>query len=186
MTKRLRERRTAFITAGGIAAVIVAGAFAVGANIGILDASSDNQIGALAAAGDLATTTGPTLAPVTTIPAAPTAATTQTYLVDVAGTVAVDATGDALVVSTVVPTAGWTWKTGPADTAHVQLTFSDGVRSLVFTATRAPDGSINASVADVTSGAVSASTATAVPPFHQAADDREGHGDGHEGRDDDD
>ena len=63
MTKRLPDRRLALITAVGIAAVIVAGAFAVGANLGILDASSNNEIGTLDAAGALVPTTDATPAP---------------------------------------------------------------------------------------------------------------------------
>jgi hypothetical protein len=181
MTKRLPDRRTALITAGGIAAVIVAGAFAVGANLGILDASSDNQIGALAAAGDLVPTTGATPAPVTTGPATPTTAAPQTYLVDVAGTATVDPTGDTLVVSAVSANPGWTWTPGPSDASHIELTFTDGVRSLVFTATRAPDGWIDARVDGTTSGTSSAATATTAPTSRGDHDDHE-----HEGRDDDD
>ena len=40
----------------------------------------------------------------------------------------------------------------PSDATHVELTFTDGVRSLVFTATRAADGSIDASVDETTVG----------------------------------
>ncbi len=187
MTKRHPERRTALITAGGIAAVVVAGAFAVGANIGILDASSDNQIGALAAAGDLVPTTAPAMAPVTTGDGATSAtAGPQTYLVDVAGTVDVGATGDAVAVSAVVANPGWTWTAGPSDATHVELTFSDGVRSLVFTATRAADGSIAAGVEEATSGAASAASATTAPSSYEDADDHDDQEDEHEGRDDDD
>ena len=186
MTKRLPDRRTTLITAGGIAAVIVAGAFAVGANLGILDASSDNQIGALAAAGDLVPTTGATPAPVTTGPATPTTAAPQTYLVDVAGTVAVDPTGDTLVVSSVGANPGWTWTPGPSDATHIELTFTNGVRSVVFTATRAADGSIDAGVDETTSGTSAAATATTAPASHDDHDDDGEHDDEHEGRDDDD
>ena len=185
MTKRLPDRRTALITAGGIAAVIVAGAFAVGANLGILDASADNQIGGLAAAGDLVPTTGATPAPVTTGLATPTTAAPQTYLVDVAGTVAVDPTGHTLVVSSVGANPGWTWTPGPSDAPHIELTFTNGVRSVVFTATRGPDGSIDARVDETTSGTSAAATATTAPASHDDRDDGE-HDDEHEGRDDDD
>ena len=186
MTKRHPERRTALITAGGIAAVVVAGAFAVGANIGILDASSDNQIGALAAAGDLVPTTAPAMAPITTGDGAtPATAGPQTYLVDVAGTVDVGATGDGVAVSAVVANPGWTWTAGPSDATHVQLTFTDGVRSLVFTATRA-DESIAAGVEEATSSAASAASATTAPSSYEDADDHDEREDEHEGRDDDD
>lgn len=192
VTQRRPERRTALITAGGIAAVIVAGAFAVGANIGILDASSDHDIGTLTAAGDLMPSTGPT--PSTTagelaatpIPATPTAAAAQTYVIDVAGTVAVDMTGDdGLRVSTVVANPGWTWSAGPSDAASATLTFSDGVRTLVFTATRTPDGTIDANVTDANLATAATSTAAASPSHDDDDEEDEAH-DSHEGRDDDD
>jgi hypothetical protein len=199
MTKRLPERRTALITAGGIAAVIVAGAFAVGANLGILHASADNQLGELAAAGDLVPTTGATPAPVTTVPATPMTTAPQTYLVDVAGTVALDATGETLVVRAVGANPGWTWTEAPSNATHVALTFTDGVRTLVFTATRAADGRIDASVDETTSDTASAGTAATAPSSHDDSDDHEEddedeehdehddeHDDEHQGRDDDD
>jgi len=46
-------RRTRLVTGLSIAAVAVAGAVAVGANIGILDAADQSNVGDLAAAGDL-------------------------------------------------------------------------------------------------------------------------------------
>ncbi len=116
------------------------------ANIGILDASSDHQLGQLAAAGDLVPTTGAAPAPVTTVPATSTTTDPQAYVVDVAGTVTVESTGGALVARAVSANPGWTWTPGVSDATHVELTFSDGVRSLVFTATRAADGSIDARV----------------------------------------
>ena len=171
MTKRLSERRTALITAGGIVAVIVAGAFAVGANIGILDASSDHQIGELAAAGDLVPTTQGALAPVTTGPATSATTAPQTYLVDVAGTVTVDSTGGTVVASAVDANPGWTSTPGPSDATHIEVTFSDGVRSLVFTATRATDGSIDVNVDDARPGTASAPTATTAPSSDDGSDD---------------
>ena len=167
MTKRLPERRTALITAGGIAAVIVAGAFAVGANLGILDASSDNQIGDLAAAGDLVPTTErhaghrsrPSRRRRRPPPPRRTSSTSPARSPSIA-------TGDTLVVSAVGANPGWTWTPGPSDATHVELTFTDGVRSLVFTATRAADGSIDASVDETASGTASAATATTAPSSH--------------------
>lgn len=171
MANRLSPRRTTLVTAGGIAAVIVAGAFAVGANMGILNASSDHEIGALAAAGDLV----------------PAAAGPQTFLVDVAGTVEVESTGDAMTVSTVVANPGWSWTPGPTDATHVGVTFASGARTLVFTAARAADGSINATVDEVTPTAVASEPAS---DDGREDDEDEDHDEEreeeHEGRDDDD
>jgi hypothetical protein len=191
MTKRFPERRTALITAGGIAAVIVAGAFAVGANLGILDASSDNEIGALAA-GDLVPTTDATPDPALAASATTTTTALRTYLIDVAGTVVVDPTGDTIVVSGVTANPGWTWTAGPSDRSHVELTFTDEVRSLVFTAALGADGSIETSL-DETTSAASAAVTTTTAPTTQGDHDDDGEHDGdadhdeeHEGRDDDD
>ena len=189
MMKRLPERRSALITVGGIAAVIVAGAFAVGANLGILHASADNQLGELAAAGDLVPTAGPTPGPVTTVAAPPITTALQTYLVDVAGTVALDATSGTLVVSAVSANPGWTWTEVPYDATHVELVFTDGVRTLVFTATRAADGSVDARVDETTSDTAPIAPAATAPSSHEDSDDHEQneeHGDEHQGRDDDD
>ena len=184
VTKRLPDRRLASITAVGIAAVIVAGAFAVGANLGILDASSNNEIGTLDAAGALVPTTDAAPAPATTVSAAPITTGAQTYLVDAAGVVGVDAHGDVLAVSAVDANPGWTWTAGPADATHVELTFTDGVRTVVFTATRAADGTVDAQVDEPASRAASAATATTPASSHDDAGDHDH--EEHEGRDDDD
>lgn len=180
MAKRLPDRSVALITAVGVAAVIVAGAFAVGANLGILDASSNNEIGTLDAAGAQVPTTDATPAPATTGSAPPTTTGTQTYLVDAAGVVGVDAHSDAISLTAVGANPGWTWTPGPADATHVELTFTDGVRSLVFTATRAADGSVDARV-DTPASAVAAKTPVS---SHDQLDDHDH--EEHEGRDDDD
>jgi hypothetical protein len=183
MTKRPGDHRTALITTGGIIAVIVAGAFAVGANIGILDTSSDHRIGQLAVAGDLVPTTeagrAATLSP-------PVFAGRQAYLVADAGTVALDSTGSALVVTATDAQPGWTWVASPSDANHAAVTFSGGGRTLVFSATRAADGSVDVRVDDTTPAATSSASATA--PSHDVADEHEEHEehDEHEGRDDDD
>ena len=183
MSDRHPGRRVRLITAAGITAVVVAGAFAIGANIGILDASSDDQIGALAAAGDLTPATDAAPVP-TDAPPPPRAA--QTYVVDVAGTITVEDNGHTVVVDTVEPNPGWTWAAGPSDDTHTELTFTDGNRTLVFTATRTPDGRLDATVGDATP-TTAAPPATA--PAHDANDDTEEHDDEeheHEGWDDDD
>ena len=167
--------------------MIVAGAFAVGANVGILDASSDHRIGKLAAAGDLTPKTGPVPAPAATVPATSTTPAPQLFLVEGVATVAVDATGDVLTASVVDADPGWTWAAPPSDATHVQITFSDGGRSLVFTATEAADGSLAVGVDDATPGTASGVTATTAPP-RVGPDDRADHEEReeHEGRDDDD
>ena len=52
---RGRFRRTRLITIASIAAVVVAGAFAISANVGILNAADNNEVGQLSAAGAAST-----------------------------------------------------------------------------------------------------------------------------------
>ena len=67
-------RKTGIITAGSIAAVLLAGSVAIGANVGILNATSDSPVGTLGATGDLVevaqTSTTSTVPVVTSVPAA--------------------------------------------------------------------------------------------------------------------
>ncbi|HEX4981179.1 MAG TPA: hypothetical protein VFV63_05750 [Ilumatobacteraceae bacterium] len=157
--------RTSLITAAAIAGVVFAGAVAVGANIGILNAADDSEIGSLSAAGDLApadtqvvdvyldepTTT--TAATTSTIQdsagkdsAADDSAVAQEFAVDVAGTVGVIPTAGGVRLGDVVANPGWTWSLAQSDPSALMVTFDNGVRTLNFTASIGPDGTIIAAV----------------------------------------
>jgi hypothetical protein len=168
-----------------IVAVIVAAAFAVAANLGILSASSDARVGGLAAAGDLVSPTSPAGSASTTT--SPTPNVAQTYLVDAAGSVTVAETGPLALLSVSV-NPGWTWRAGPSDPRHVDVTFSDGVRTLVFSAARSVDGIVNADVQETATDAATSPAATSAPTGHDDdhSDDHNDDHDVHEGRDDDD
>jgi hypothetical protein len=185
MTRRHPDRRTALITAAGIAAVVVAGGFAISANLGILSASSEPRVGALAAAGDLAPTTS--VASASSTPPVTTQATTQMYLVENAGSVVLD-DADPLAVREVSVNPGWTWTAGPAVPTHVEVLFSDGMRTLLFSATRADDGTVAATVEELTASDASPATVATAPSSHHDddRDDEHEEHDEHEGRDDDD
>lgn len=144
--RRFKERTTrrALVTATGVAAVVLAGAFAVSANVGILDAAGDNKIGSLSAAGDLLPVSSPSSA--TTADSTAPAAGAQDFVVDEAGTVTVRSSQSAITLDEVVPNTGWTWSPGPADAGSLTISFTDGTRTLVFTAARAADGTIAADV----------------------------------------
>jgi hypothetical protein len=177
--------RTRLITIASVVAIGVAGATAIGANIGILNAASNNEVGNLSAAGDLTPSTQvvdvyldgqgatTTLAPVT--PSA-TAAGVQEFTVDTAGTVAVATTDTGLRLDSVAPAAGWTWTLSQTSTTELMVSFTDGTRTLEFVATVSADGNIVASVNEP--------IVTAAPP---AANNGNGGGEvEHEGGGDDD
>jgi hypothetical protein len=148
--------RTRLITIVSIVAVGLAGAAAVSANIGILDAASESNVGNVSAAGDLtppatqvvdvylpsetSSTTSSTAAP------AADANGVQEYTVDAAGTVAVVSTATGLRLESVMPAAGWTWSLTQTSQTELMVTMTDGVRTLEFVAATSADGTIVASV----------------------------------------
>lgn len=150
--------RTRLITVVSIIAVGVAGASAVSANIGILDTASQSAVGSAAATDDLVSSSVVTL----TVPPASTtsasAATTtaagdvqndvQQFVVDVAGTVSVAASGATLTLDDVAPAAGWTWRLTQNDPGAMLVTFTNGTRTFEFLAALTPDGSIAANVSE--------------------------------------
>jgi len=153
--------RTRLITIVSIVAVGLAGATAVSANIGILDAASNSNIGTVSASGDLTTpstqvidvylpsTTGtPTTAVQTTAAqtSAARAAGVQEFSVDVAGTVAVASTDAGLRLDSVTPTAGWSWTLTQTSQTELMVTMTDGTRTLEFVAATTADGNIAANV----------------------------------------
>ena len=190
--------RTRLVTIVSIAVVGIAGATAVSANIGILDQSSDQDVGELSAAADLATpstqvvdvylpadpatTLAPAAAPAgdaaigdsTTVPAAPAAGNgvVQQFAVDVAGTVAVARTDAGVRLDGVVPAAGWSWTLTQHDAATLLVTMTNGARTFELTATAAPDGTIAASVTEPIA-TPAAAPAVAVPGGDDHGDDDE-------------
>ena len=86
------KHRTALITAGSIAAVVFAGAIAVGANLGILTVADSRPVGQLSAASVVQTRApAPTIAsqPAQAFAAATKAAGSQKYIIKKAGSVKV-------------------------------------------------------------------------------------------------
>ncbi len=142
------SRRTRLITATSIVAVALAGAFAVSANLGILNRTQKSPVGTLATA-DL-----------TTIPQAVNVqlnqtasgtdtianAGTQDFVVDVAGTVTLSAANGSLGLAEVAPSSGWTWTLSQTDLKVLKVTFTNGARTLEFTGTLKPDGTVDAAV----------------------------------------
>jgi hypothetical protein len=153
--------RNRWITLGSIAAVGITGAVALGANIGILNASNNTSVGKVDAAAELVATTAPATAPNTTTvdvyvtdPNSPTtsgAPTTtvapgQEFAVDTAGTVTVNTIPGGITLGGVTPAAGWTWSLNQPKPTELTVTFKNGARTLEFTANLALDGTIQANV----------------------------------------
>lgn len=157
-TSSRSPRRTALITGVSVAAVALCGAFAVSANLGILNGTQSNQVGSLATA-DL-TPTAPQVVNVQLDAATPSTVLPVTgssipvgvkeFAVDGAGTVAVDAANGIVRLDAVKPAAGWTWSMAQPKPANLTVTFKNGARTLEFLAVLQADGSVNASVNEPT------------------------------------
>ncbi len=153
------SRRTKIITAASIGAVVLASLFAIGANLGILSSADQSKVGTVAAAGDLVPANtqvvdvyldaqGNPLASNSTAPAG-----SQHFTVASAGTVDVSAIGGTARVDLVKPASGWTATPATTTGNGVAISFTDGTRTLDFTATVGPDGTVTGDVTESTSAA---------------------------------
>ena len=164
--------RTTLITALAVAGVLVAGTAAIAANIGILNSTDDSSIGSLSATDDLVddpSTTTTTLATTTTttttsLPDSDTSSG-ESYVIDDAGIVTLSSTSGGLTLASAVPEAGWTVTSSQPDAVTLEVTFTNGVRTLVFSAVLGPDGVVTADVIEPIDvvGAPAATPATSSP-----------------------
>lgn len=181
--------RTKLITIASIAGVAAAGAFAISANVGILNAADNNKLGQLSAAGAATTlntqvvdvyldgaATTTTAGVVATTAGDP--AAVQRFTVDTAGTIAVVVNDGTLRLDSVNPTSGWTWSLAQTQGTQLTVTLTNGTRTLEFVAGIGPDGSVTANVNEP-----AAPAAATTAPFNGGSGQ-----DGHEyegGQDDD-
>jgi hypothetical protein len=150
--------RTKIITAASIGAVALASLFAIGANLGILSGADQSKVGTVLAAGDLVPATqvvdvyldaqGNPITSASTTPSG-----SQRFTVDSAGTVDVSAGGGTPRVDLVTPASGWTATPATSTGTAVAVTFTDGTRTLEFTATIGPDGTVTGDVTETTAAA---------------------------------
>ena len=108
--------KTALATAASVAVVVLAGATAVGANIGILDSGDDEAFGQLSAVSVPSSTvpavtmavdgSAGEMVPAPTVPAGP---EVTTFDVEGIAAVTVSRDGTSLTVVAVEPQPGWTW-----------------------------------------------------------------------------
>jgi hypothetical protein len=185
------RHRTALITAGSIAAVVFAGAIAVGANLGILTVADSRPVGQLSAATPAATSVVPTSTPKTTqvSAGAKPAAASQTYIIKKAGTVAVTFSKTSVRLVDVTPMRHWVWTLAQSRDRKLTVTFRHQSDTYTFVAVVGRDGKLVARVdhpiTTVTPAAPAASSvswaaspvATAASPSH-AGSDQSNHDDG--------
>ncbi len=141
--------RNRLVTIASIAAVGITGAIAVGANVGILNASNNSNVGQVSAAGDLLPPTTQVVdvyLDATTTTTSVAVAGGQEFAVDTAGTATVSATSSSIRLDSVAPAVGWSWSMVQPNPSQLTVTFTNGTRTLEFTATAAPDGTISANV----------------------------------------
>jgi len=186
------KHRTALITAGSIAAVVFAGAIAVGANLGILTVADSTPagVGQLTAAS-VAQTSG--LKPVQEYAGATKAAgsqSSQKYIIKKAGSVKVAFSKASVRLVDVTATRHWTWKLAQTGDKKLTVTFAHDSATYTFVAVVDGHGKLTAKVdqpiTKVIPAASSASSAswvaTPVPssasPTRAGGDEGGGHGGG--------
>ena len=183
--------RTSLITAVAVAGVLVAGTAAIAANIGILNSTDDSSIGSLSATDDLVdetstTSVATTLATTTTTTPEDSATNAgDSYVVDDAGVVTLSSASGSLALVSVVPQPGWTVTSSQPDAVRLEVSFTNGVRTLVFSAVLGPDDVVTADVVEPVDvvGAPAATPQTSSPTT-TIDDDHDD--DGYEYDDDDD
>ena len=180
--------RTKVITAASIGAVAVASLFAIAANLGILARAAQSNVGTMSAAADVVTPAtqvvdvgfGRKTDPLGSAPTAVGGA--QHFTVDEAGTVDVSVIEGAAHLDHASPADGWTASPATRAGTDVAVLFTDGTRTLEFTAIVGPDGT---AIGDLTESAPTAATSA---DHHDSDHDLDHHDSDHhhDGSDDDD
>jgi hypothetical protein len=138
------QHRTALITAGSIALVLFAGAVAVGANLGILNAADSRPVGKLSAVADVQAA-GPETVRVYA-GTRPQSAQPQPYVIKQAGMVSVSTSKAGLRLVDVVARPGWQWSLKQTSDKKLTVTFRSGAGTYMFQAHLGPGHSIVARV----------------------------------------
>jgi hypothetical protein len=184
--------KTALATAASVAVVVLAGASAVGANIGILDSGDDNAFGQLSAVSVPSSSVTTTITPVGSLAeseaAPPTSAAPEVTTFDVEGIAAVTVSRDGatLAVVAVEPQPGWTWSV-ERDDGEVEVELRSATEE-VDVYLSVVDGTIQTRVERTALPASSPSTAPAPGQVggYEDDDDDEYEDDGYEDDEDED
>lgn len=193
------KHRTGLITAASVAGVLAAGSVAIGANLGILNASGSDAVGSLSVA-----TTQPTaqveLVDDTANSSTSSTQTTQTttaqpdqsqYQVEDAGMVTITWDRTGIIDAATQPAQGWSSTIDALSPDEVAISFTDGTTTYTFTAEPDDQGQLRVDVVQpiveiVTQPADSSSSVA--PPATTGTyqgEHEDDHGE-HEGREDDD
>lgn len=142
------RHRTALITAGSIAAVVFAGAIAVGANLGILTAADSKPVGELTTASVAQlSNVQPAQQFTAERPAgAPGERATQEYIIKKAGTVKVAFSKKAVRFVDASAKRHWTWKLAQTGDRKLTVTFRRGSDTYTFVAAVGRHGKLTAKV----------------------------------------
>jgi hypothetical protein len=141
------RHRTVLITAGSIAAVVFAGAIAVGANLGILTVADSSPVGQLTTASvSQVQPVEPVRASAASDPAAPGQRTTQAYVIKKAGTVKIAYSKNAVRFVHARANKHWTWKLAQTGDRKLTVTFSHGSDTYTFVASVSKQGKLIAQV----------------------------------------
>jgi hypothetical protein len=143
------RHRTALISAGSIAAVVFAGAIAVGANLGILTVADSSPVGQLTTATvSQVSPAEPTQSYAAGTPAcaAKKQRATQAYVIKKAGNVRVAFSKKAVRFVDAGARKGWTWKLAQTGDRKLTVTFSHGSDTYTFEAMVGKHGKLTAQV----------------------------------------
>ena len=187
------NRKTSFITAAAVAGVVLTGTTAMAANLGMLN-SADSQSSGDSSSTSVVVTTPVDAMPVavdpqvidvyiedpaveTTVPTTVSEDASQVFAVEAAGTVTVEPTATGVLLDGVTVVEAWVWTVVQRSPNELEVTFTSGDVTYVFSASLGADGVIMAGVdqpivqivqapapaaaSSGSSGAVSAATAPA-------------------------
>jgi hypothetical protein len=192
------RHRTALVTIALTVAVVLAGAAAIGVNLGILTAADASVVGKLPATGSEAWASTPAGADA----GAAVADASQRYIIENAGAVVVVTDGSTVRATDVSVRRGWKYRLVQTSDARVVVTFERGKRTYKFVAEVGKDGALvarvdepvtrvvakpaAASAATAAGSSSGATSSTARPAAHDADDADDYEEEEHEGGDDDD
>jgi hypothetical protein len=185
------KHRTALITAGSIAAVVFAGAIAVGANLGILTVADSRPVGQLTAATVVQTSPPQPNQQYAGVPAAGAAKTAdaQKYIIKKAGSVKIAFSKKNVRLVDVTAKRHWTWELAQTGDKKLTVTFKHGSDKYTFMAAIGAHGKLTAKVdhpvTKVTPAAPSAGSSTWVASPAPSAPSHSYQGEGEGGGQDD-
>jgi hypothetical protein len=192
------KHRTGLITAASVVGVLAAGSVAIGANLGILNASGADAVGSLSVATTQPNAQVEQVVDDTQTTSTSTTQTTQVqpnqaeYQVEDAGTVSVTWDQTGITDAATQPAQGWSSTIDALAPEGVVISFTDGTTTYTFTAEPDDQGQLTVDVVQpiveiVTQPATNSSSSVAPPATTGTyqGEHEDDHGE-HEGRNDDD